>query len=94
MKVYILGAFADDNEKRFLRAEEFLTDQGYEAVNPTKRPNGPYENHMVMAKEHFKALLECDAIYIMPDKENSGGTYFEYYIASLSGMTIIYGNEL
>ena len=93
-QVYISGAIAHydmtERKKAFAKAEETLTAQGYNPVNPFK--NGlPDEAHW---REHMRAdialLLACDYIYMLKDWELSKGAKLELDVASSCGIKVLF----
>ena len=96
MKVYISGPITgiDDHKKIFLRTEEHLTDQGYEVLNPTRLPHNHDKKYSSYMKEDVKALLECDAIYMMSGWINSKGAKFEHETAEMCGIERLYGAHI
>jgi len=93
MKVYISGAIKgiDDHRKIFLRTEEHLTDQGFEVVNPVTIPHDHEDTYQAYMKEDLKALLECDAIYMIWGWKESRGAMFEHETAGMCGLKRLYG---
>lgn len=93
-KIYISGQISgltpDEYRANFLEAARQLHAQGYEVVNPLF--NGvdttqPWQVHM---KADIRLLLECDAIYMLPNWELSNGATLERDIAKALGFVIEY----
>lgn len=93
-KIYISGQISgltpDEYRANFLEAERQLYAQGYEVVNPIF--NGvdttqPWQVHM---KTDIRLLLDCDAIYMLPNWELSNGATLEREIAKALGFVIEY----
>jgi hypothetical protein len=86
MKVYISGPITgikDNNRVNFMHAEYRLKDLGYEVVNPLiiakDMPNN--SNWIDYMKVDIKALMDCDAIYMLKGWEKSKGATLEREIA-------------
>lgn len=93
-KIYISGKISgltpDEYRANFLEAARQLHAQGYEVINPIF--NGvdatqPWQVHM---KADIRLLLECDAIYMLPNWELSNGATLEREIAKALGFVIEY----
>ncbi len=84
MKVYISGPMTgvkDYNRQAFKAAEEKIKAMGYEVVNPCKLDhsgNGKWEEYM---RTDIKALMDCDAIYMLKGWEDSNGAIIELKLA-------------
>ena len=68
MKIYICGQITgvENYAEAFEQAEKTLITEGYEVVNPCKLPHNhdlSWESYM---KEDIKAMLDCDAILLLP----------------------------
>jgi hypothetical protein len=94
MNVYISGAITgiDYNEAKanFQAAEELLTGIGMVPVNPTKNgldPLAPWKKHMV---RDIEMLMECDAILMLSNWNDSKGARIEKYIADEIGLITMY----
>lgn len=83
MKVYISGKITGDADykKKFANAEEMARAVGFEVFNSAKVPDEgkPWEWYM---KRDIKELMNCDAILLLKDWEESRGARLEAYIAS------------
>ncbi len=94
MKIYISGPITNRpkmNAESFEAAEVFLLGKGYEVVNPLKI----HPEHRGMCwtdymKADLKALLDCDAIYLLHDWETSRGARIECYVARAMMITEIH----
>lgn len=91
MKVYIAGRISGtpDFKERFAAAERWLEQQGFTDIfNPAaKQPEGlTYKEYI---DRDLKELMGCDAIYLMPDWEESKGARLEKNYALTTGMVII-----
>lgn len=83
MKVYISGAMSrhkDLNRPAFEKAEELLTKNGYEAINPHKIGHKT-DNWVLCMKKDIIALMECNAIYMLKGWHRSKGARLEWFIA-------------
>ena len=92
-KIYISGKITGIEKKApliFAEAELDLIDRGFNVVNPIKikhNHNGSWANYM---KNDIKALMDCDAIYMLSNWTGSKGAEIERRLALDLGMKIIY----
>ena len=97
MKIYISGAITgtDDYMKRFAKAENELTENGYSAINPAKvnaqlPEDTSYEEYMKMS---FCMLDMCEGIYMLKGWKKSWGANRELGYAMAKNMIIMYEQE-
>ena len=87
MKIYISGPMTnikDLNKKAFSEAAERIKKLGYEVVNPHDIANdGSWRDAM---RQDIKAMMDCDAIYLLHGYEDSRGAMIEYRIAKMLDM--------
>lgn len=80
MKVYVSGKITGLERSvavaNFARAEKFLKNKGYEVVNPTQLcdENVSWDDAMKIC---IAELVKCDAIYLLPDWQDSKGAKIE-----------------
>lgn len=92
-KIYIsLPISHYDLQERIEYAErvERILSHFYEVVNPLKNCISQSENWRVHMKKDLQLLLECDAIFMCKDFENSKGCKLEWDVATTCGMPVIY----
>jgi hypothetical protein len=94
IKVYISGKITglclEQARSNFADAELQLLCQGYEPVNPMTLPHnhaGEWEDYMAL---DIAELTKCDAIYMLPDWQESNGARLELKIAKHLNKQIIY----
>lgn len=99
MKIYISGKITgleyDSAFAMFEAAEVVLKCLGHEPVNPMKKvleqEGKSWAEYM---KEDIPILLECDAIYLLSNWEDSKGAKLEYLIAEQLGMLCVFENNI
>lgn len=93
IKYYISGKITglppSEYIARFSKAEADLTAKGYEVVNPLRHivPQAQWQEQM---KVDIRLLLDCNAIYLLANWEQSIGATLEYDIANGLGLIIEY----
>lgn len=95
MKIYIAGKITGCNafeaEQKFAKAEMDLKAAGHRPVNPMAKVSEQYNYSWAdYMKEDIPLLLVCDAIYLLPDWNESKGARLEKHIAEELGMNLIY----
>ncbi len=91
MKCYIAGpmrGYPDLNFPAFNKAAEDMQDKMWEVVNPVDI--NPDPSYSVCMYNDIKALIECDAIYMLRGWEKSNGASLEYQIANALELEILY----
>ena len=93
MRIYISGKITDNNNyiEQFEEAEKWLTEQGYDVINPSKL--ALYYTHLYYADfiEIDLALLKlCDAIFMLANWQDSNGAKTELAVAKSLGKTVKY----
>ena len=99
MKIYISGKITRQVNYRhlFKKAEEDLLLNEHEVVNPvtigdelTINPDWPETKQWAgYMKADIHAMLECDAVYMLANWEDSTGAVMEREIAIKCGMIIL-----
>ena len=92
-KTYISGKITGiENEAydMFESAQMYLLIIGQNPVNPMKLPHNHNKSWEAYMKEDIKALLECDAIYMLENWRGSKGARIECKLADDLGIKIIY----
>lgn len=86
MKVYISGKITGTDlthtRKRFSDVADKLQALGHEVTNPLCNglsETDPWEAHII---KDIATLLQCKAIYMLQDWQESKGARIEYYIAT------------
>ena len=96
-RVYIAGRISGQENTarlRFAAAEEHLRAAGYDPVNPMKLPHDHDKRWTNYMRECLRALLNCDAIWLLEDWEDSPGARMELELAGRLGMPILIGQPL
>ena len=92
-KIYISGKISGIEDKAlhlFNKAEDNLTDLGYEAINPMALNHDHDKSWHSYMKEDVKALCGCDVIYMLSNWTDSKGAIIEHTIAMYLGLEVIY----
>lgn len=92
MKIYIAGAITNNPfyKEQFAEAENNLTAQGHQVINPTKNPGTSYKDYIDTG---LFELMKCDAIFLLDGWEKSDGANLEYLYAVTTGMDIYVPKE-
>ena len=89
-RVYLSGPMSglpDHNYPAFNAAEQRLTSQGIDVVNPASLnpPGTPWHECM---RADIKALCDCTELMLLPGWEHSDGAHLELHIAHRIGLVI------
>jgi hypothetical protein len=90
-RLYLCGPMSglpDFNYPAFHQAAAWLRELGYPVINPAENglPKGaPWTQHM---RADIKELVDCDALAVLPDHENSLGARIEIELAAKLGLTV------
>lgn len=98
MRIYISGPISgipNLNREAFAKATDDLRAEGYEVVNPheiinherAEREGWEWSDYM---REDIKALMTCDAIYMLSGWELFKGARLERYIAQELRLRVMY----
>lgn len=91
MRVYVSGRIKDYEGylEHFAEGCRKVADAGHRPVNPCElgEPDMTYEEFM---RTDLRALLHCDAIYMLDGWEKSVGARCEHMVASMSGFEVFY----
>lgn len=93
MKIYISGKISGiekEAEAIFEKAENELLLLGYEVVNPMKIKHDHDLSWSSYMKEDLKAMLCCQAVYMLSNWQDSKGATVERQLAGQLGLKIIY----
>jgi len=92
-RIYIAGKVTgedyDQTYEKFCRIEKMLQGLGHEAVNPMKLVSKHLNNWGEEMKICIANLMECNAIYLIPDWAESKGAKLEYGLANTLGYLLI-----
>ena len=105
-KIYISGQITglpiEEAEFNFKAAENMLISKGYNVVNPfelpehkdiIKLPLTEHERWVLHMKVDIKALMDCDAIYMLNNYKKSKGAMIEFSTALQFGYKVLYEDE-
>jgi hypothetical protein len=96
VKTYISGPISgrpNGNVEAFAHAQKYLERLGHLAVNPITLEHDHDQTWQSFMRVDLKALLECDAVYMLFDWSASHGARIEHAIAGILGMTVAYQTE-
>lgn len=97
MKIYIAGKVTGEPihkcTMKFGTAQLNIKNLGLEAVNPLAVVNDWQCDWHTAMKKCIKALMDCDAIVVLEDYNNSDGATLELELAKRLGIIIFYGIE-
>lgn len=84
MKVYISGQITGIETEApalFEKAENELRELGHEPINPMKLPHQHDKSWESYMKEDLAAMMQCEAIYLLPNWYKSTGAKIENALA-------------
>nr|DAY21961.1 MAG TPA: protein of unknown function (DUF4406) [Bacteriophage sp.] len=97
MKIYISGKISGtdlaETRKRFASVAKATKRLGYEPVNTLENGLTEYDTWKAHMLKDIADLLQCKAIYMLQDWQDSKGARIEHYIATEIGMPIMYEIE-
>lgn len=97
MKIYISGKISGtdltETRARFAAAAKVMKRLGYEPVNPLENGLTEHDNWEAHIIKDIATLLQCKAIYMLQDWQESKGARIEHYIATEIGIPITYEIE-
>lgn len=99
MKIYIAGKITGldltDAFAMFAKAEDVIDSLGHYGINPMKLVDqSEGRSYYEMLKEAVQHLSACDAIFLLPNWNESSGARLEYFIASSLGFTVYTHDQL
>lgn len=95
MKIYIAGKITGDTEykTKFQKAEDKLRGMGHSVMNPAWIQDSPefsWNDYMAVTEAMQKC---CDAVYLLPDWQDSKGAVIEYKRAKKLRQTVCFTPE-
>ena len=96
-RIYISGPMTGKPDLNFpaFNAEALrLRSLGYEVANPVELNPDPAALWHDCMKNDIKALLDCDALALLPGWEDSHGAHLELHIAHRVGIKVLTANEI
>ena len=94
MKIYIAGKISGEPTApctiKFGTIQKALENLGHQAVNPLEVCMEPGITWHDAMRKDIKALMDCEAIYLLPDHIHSRGALLEKTIAQELDMPLIY----
>jgi hypothetical protein len=94
MRVYISGRIKDyaGHLAHFRQGCDSMRNAGHDPVNPCDLLHAPDATYADFLREDLKALLDCDAIFMLEGWEQSVGAHLEHNVACLAGLRLWYEN--
>jgi hypothetical protein len=94
MKIYISGKISGlaDFERLFNEAESELLKNGHDVVNPVRLLHDHDKTWQSYMKECLKAMMDCEAIFMLSNWLKSDGAIIERSVAHSLQFKIIYQN--
>lgn len=93
-KCYIAGKIGDLSkevyEHNFNYAKKVVSALGYEPVSPVDLPHNHDKTWESYMKDDIKALVECDAVYVLHNWRTSPGATIEVNLALSLGINTIH----
>lgn len=93
-KIYIAGKVTgepiDKCTMKFGTAQIAIEKLGHTAINPLEVVGDWKTPWHVAMRKCIKALMDCDAIFMLKDSKDSPGAKLEYELAQKLNMEIIY----
>ena len=97
MKIYISGKISGtdltETRARFASVAKAMKRLGYEPVNPLENGLSEHDSWETHIAKDIADLLQCKAIYMLQDWQESKGARIEHYIATEIGIPITYEIE-
>lgn len=90
-KIYISGPMTgrpNKNKAQFDAAKRFLERSGYEAISPCDKPSeiltrdSTDKEWAEYLKEDIRIMLDCTAVWVLPEWYMSKGARFEVFVAA------------
>lgn len=93
-KIYISGKITgltpEEAFNLFNNAEIYLKEKGFEVINPMTIPHDHDKTWLNYMRNDLKALLDCDALFMLYNWKDSKGAKVEHDLAESLGLEIIY----
>lgn len=97
MKIYLSGPMTgipEFNHPAFNATTSALREKGFDVINPAEVNPDLSMSWENCIRKDIKALLDCDAIALMPGWESSRGVHLELHIAHRVGIEILFVSHL
>lgn len=91
LRVYISGPMTgvkDFNHPAFHAAEARWRLGGWDVVNPVELDDTTHKSRYTYMRQDIKALMDCDAIAMLPGWQKSEGAQAEYDAAIACGIAV------
>lgn len=92
LKIYISGKIAhmdlDERRRAFKMAADYWQLKGYDVFNPFENGLSQDEDWRKHMRVDIRALVDCDAIYMLQGWELSKGAKLELDVASSCGIPV------
>jgi len=90
MKLYLSGKITGDAnyKEKFAKAELALRDAGFDVFNPAAALLNDEADWLDYLRRDVKALMDCDAVALLPDWQLSKGATIEAGLAAMLKMQV------
>lgn len=90
MRIYISGKITGDPDYRlkFFGVDQQLLQKGWKTMDPATLPEGLTRAQYM--RVDLNALMDCDAVFFLPDAMDSDGARIEWELAHYIGLTMYY----
>ena len=95
MKLYVAGRISDekDYKAKFARACGEVVSMGHEPVNPCDLEHNHGKTWAEFMVNDIKAMLDCDGVYALNDRQRSRGATIEVELAISLGKRLVFQGE-
>lgn len=97
-KIYIAGKVTGEAKEncqaKFNQAQKELEELGFDAINPVALVNNWNATWSEAMRICIAALMECEAIYMLPCSGKSKGAKIEHAVSKKLGMPVLRNHKM